>query len=215
MKEELLSIRPRGEGYPHDTLIPSGSFITGEELANRLGFTDGISFNSDTDWYSVILDDKKLVVPLLPIRYQINWRQLYENGLVYGTNNNGKYPSGTPTNQMRTIWVNDSLYKVRLLTGANVDPTPQMRGVSIAGTSNSEFNRIYMPISSENTPLYSGPKLRSFSPAELGFDSGNGSWTCCIETENGSALSTVRGKESVNRVDGSTKALVPAVISMG
>lgn len=210
MKENIMTINKEGvkSPYPDNTIIESSQFITGSDLADYFQITDGFLINNDTDWYSKVIDDKYLIVPLLPIRYGLGWGQLYQKGLVYGVNGNGKFPSGTPTNQLRTIKIDDRIYKVRLLRGANIDPTPQLRGSSLSGTSNSEFNKIFMPISAESTPLYTGPKLANYSTAELGFNSGQGSWTFCIESETTNTnLATARGYSSVNRVDGSTKSL--------
>jgi len=208
MKEQLLDGRGSKPPFANNTVIPSNSFITGAELAQYFQITAGTVINSDTNWYSVEIDNKYLIVPLLPIRYGINWAQLYQKGLVYGTNDNGKYPSGTACNQLRTIKINGRIYKVRLLKGSNADPTPALRGYSLSGTSNSEFNRIFMPISAESTPLYTGPKLASYTKTELGFTSSVGSWTICIESETPSyTLSSGRGYDSCNRVDGVTKTL--------
>lgn len=83
---------------------------------------------SATDlWLKFSNKGKTLFMPRLPLRTGVKWQELYECGLVYGTDDNGKYPSGAPRNQKAYVPMVEEngrkrWFKVRLISGMEADP---------------------------------------------------------------------------------------------
>lgn len=100
-------------------------------------------------WYKFYYNGKIIYLPITPVGNTISWNALYNEGLVYGTDDNGKYPAATPVNQSR-ILARDSAnegrfyFRVRL-PSVGVDPFPS--GVPAAASYNGSelqmFNYLY------------------------------------------------------------------------
>jgi len=148
------------------------SFMTYSTLSTTLGVTQG-TLNTTANankWLHFKLDDKELIVSKVAIRSAISWDHLYSKGLVYGTDDNGLYPTGTPTNQFKTITISDKTYKVRLLKGADPGNDPfSTTGYDIVGTQVSEWSMLFYPIitNDPNIKSYTGPMLASYLEADL------------------------------------------------
>lgn len=85
----------------------------------------------------------------------IAWSDIYAAGLAYGTNDNGKYPVGTPTNQRRTLTKvgNDGktyTFIVRLPQVANLDPSPD---TSVANGTNTEWAMFERCVPTNGNPV--------------------------------------------------------------
>jgi len=102
--------------------VPAADFFTGDELASILGVTEGTAQNSDAGWLKFQSEGKVLFVAKRPLRHSISWDHLYSRGIVYGTDDNGANPRGTPVNQRTTVKLGGNEYIVRLLTCAHADP---------------------------------------------------------------------------------------------
>jgi len=122
--------QPQATGPGSQTPIVDGFYgevsaqelYTGDELALMLGVTEGAAINSDAGWLKFSHNDSILFIAKQPFRHSISWAHLYERGLVYGTDDTGKAPYGTPTNQLTKVRKNGNDFVVRLMTGANADP---------------------------------------------------------------------------------------------
>jgi hypothetical protein len=72
----------------------------------------------------------------MPLASGVPWNDVYNAGLVYGTNDNGKYPSSTPTNQFNPVTKKEGeriwTFIPRLPTGADIDPAPYNASLIIA-----------------------------------------------------------------------------------
>jgi len=173
MKEQLLINVKSGiaEGVEFLGELDS-SFMTYSTLSTTLGVTQGsLNTTSQKDkWLKFKLDGKELIVSKVAIRGSISWDHLYSKGLVYGTNDNGINPTGTPTNQYRTVEIQGKTYKVRLLKGSDTDPfATDTGGYDLEGSRNSEWSRLFYPIviDDPNITSYTGPMLASYSEADL------------------------------------------------
>ena len=102
--------------------VLSSEFITGDQLITELGITQGTSQYSDTPWLKFALDGEIVYIPKKPIRHSISWEHIYQAGAVYGTGDNGTYPSGGNRLQNAIVNIGDDSFKVTLLKGANSDP---------------------------------------------------------------------------------------------
>lgn len=122
--------QPQATGPGSQTPIVDGFYgevsaqelYTGDELALMLGVTEGSPINSNGGWLKFSHNDNILFIAKQPFRHSTTWAHLYERGLVYGTDDTGKAPYGTPTNQFTKVRKNGNDFVVRLMTGANADP---------------------------------------------------------------------------------------------
>ncbi|MNM20179.1 hypothetical protein D3C81_305140 [compost metagenome] len=164
-------------GYPYDEYVgevPAGDLITASALTAEVGVTEGVDQGSLMgSWLNFRIDGKQIWVAKRSIRYNISWAHLNSKGCVDGT---------------KTVVIGGKTYKVRLLKGAEADPsawTVAMGQDNPAILGASEWNRLIMRVSATNP----GPasNLATFSNDELNVASGSGSRTLCKETitENG------------------------------
>lgn len=86
--------------------LDHSQFISGFELADKLGFTSGKPLVSDITWLRFAYKGKALYFPKQPLRSDVSYNDLAANGLVDGT---------------RTIRIDGQLFRVRLL---KCYPTP-------------------------------------------------------------------------------------------
>lgn len=167
------------------------------ELCDTLGFTNGTLMPEDS-WLKFRLDGQEMYVAKKCIRHTVSWRQIYEAGLVYGTNDTGLFPVGTPTNQLRTVEIDGKDYLVRLLRGADEDPTPVPTGGGRdpEGTWRGEWARLFYPICEFSAGSYKGRKLASYAPEDLGVGTG-GKMSLAQETNlNNDTLRLCVGNET-------------------
>lgn len=180
--------------------VPASQFITGDVLAAQIGLTAGTAQHSEEPWLKFASEGRTLFVAKKPLRYNISWDQIHARGAVFGE---------------REIELLGDAYKVRLLTGADTNPTPVASGYNPIGTSKSEWNRLLYAVHNgvhtrvENTtppgdwPLYSDTDLVVHSAG------GNGSYSWCQETPTASTGSRVRrGNIGVSYLNWSTASNV-------
>lgn len=184
--------------------IPASEFFTGAELSTLLGVTQGTLQNSDTDWFKFGLGDKTLFIPKMTIRYRASWNHLYSKGLVYGTDDNGVAPTGTPTNQLKIVSKNGFNYKVRLIRGSSIDPYDGTYGGNLAITQGSEWNELMYRVSGAN-PNGTSENFAMYSNAQLNIANANGVYTWCQEQYDvGSPSRVLRGSISVGHLGSAT-----------
>lgn len=173
--------------------VPASELITGSALAAATGLTQGTDINSNEPWLCFKLKDGKFVyVAKKPLRHSVTWDDLHSKGVVFGTTE---------------VTIKGRRFKVRLLKGADTDPTPATTGWDPVGTSDSEWNRlIYNVHNGEHTradnttppghwPLYSDSDLVVHSTA------GYGSYNWCQETDaNNNGQRVRRGGLGVSRL---------------
>ena len=158
------------------------SFMTYSTLSTQLDVTQG-NLNKTTQkdkWLHFKLDGKELIVSKVVVKSGISWDHLYSKGLVYGTDDNGINPTGTPTNQLRTVNIAGKTYKARLLKGSDTDPfNTNTTGYDLVGTQESEWSRLFYPIVTDdpNIKSYTGPMLANYTEAELQMR-----WTSATQT---------------------------------
>lgn len=175
-------------------IVPSSEFFTGSELSSLVGLTSGNLQNSDSDWMKFKYKGKILMVPMNTFRNSISWDQIYSSGLVYGTNDNGLAPTGTPTNQYTIVTKEGYTYKVRLMTGSSTDPHNGTYGYDLAITYGSEWNELMYNVSDSN-PNGISNNLETFSSSEL--DLPNANWTQ-EEYTSGSIRRVIRGASGID-----------------
>ena len=182
----------------HDGVTPinyygeiAADFFTGQELATLLGVTQGTLMNTDTTWFKFSMGEETIFVPKLPIRSHISWDHLYSKGLVYGTDDNGLHPTGTPTNQLKHVSKDGFDYKVRLLKGSFEDP--YLGGNNVTNpplTYGSEWNELMYRVSSAN-PNGTEDNFELYTDAQLGINSSTGSYNSTQEQYGASGTNRV------------------------
>lgn len=179
------------------------TFLTYSTLSNYFNVTEGaINTTAQANkWLHFQLEGVELVVSKVAVRNYITWDHLYSKGLVYGVDGDGSSPTGTPTNQLKTITIQGKTYKVRLLKGADPgnDPFPiSTTGYDLVGTQQSEWSRLFYPIviDDPNAKSYTGPRLANYTEADLQMRWINevqtpGSFAWCQEKHPGSGTRRV------------------------
>ena len=179
--------------------VPSDKFITGDELASRVGLTAGAIQFSNEPWLKFSYNGKIEFVAKKPFRCFISKENLFEENLVYGD---------------KLVEINGNKYKVRLFKGKmendGRDDWYRFK-YNIDGEINykSEWNSLMLPIhqnAPNNWKNYYNVKL----PTEnwnIGYtdrdlithsDYGNGSFSLCQENGEDSSHSLIRGGYGVS-----------------
>lgn len=119
------------------------------ELATAMGINlNAVNTSQVQIWHKFIVDGKILFQPQYTVG-QTTWINLYNNGLVYGTNDNGARPATgsvstlNPVNQMKTFTKDNRKYIVRL-PKASAAPTTELLGdftAADARWADGEWNR--------------------------------------------------------------------------
>lgn len=184
-------------------VVSAVEFYSGDRLAFELGVTEGTLQNSNAGWLKFARHGKVLFVAKQSFMHTVSWDHLYARGIVYGTNDNGKSPRGTPTNQYTTVEHGGNRFVVRLIN-ASADPYPESDGLFF--TSNmyqmnagggSEWNELIYRVhaavpgdpatdgmrSDRHGGLQVGNNWATFSDSELNI-SGNGRAAWAQETSD-------------------------------
>lgn len=190
--------------------VSAEDLFTGDELASILGVTEGASQNSDAGWLKFQSEGKVLFVAKRPFRHSISWDHLYSRGIVYGTDDNGANPRGTPVNQRTTVKLGGNEYIVRLMTCAHADPfaesdplffTADMHQMDVGG--GSEWNRLIYRVNAAvpsepsidglRADRHGGPQVgdnwASYTNSDLGH---NGNGRACWGQEMSDTISSYR-----------------------
>jgi hypothetical protein len=128
-------------------VLEAHELVSGPELKNLLGHQLNAGA-ADQKWAKVAHKGKILYIPLGSGFGYPTWQQLYQNGLVYGTDDDGPAAAvslnGVGVNQLKTFSKFGSTFKVRCLKGAPDDGIFGYVGPNgdwaPVGLEDSEFN---------------------------------------------------------------------------
>lgn len=188
--------------------VDSSELFTPLELDFLLGFTEGVPM-SDAGWLKFARNGKILYVQKRPMRHSISWDHIYSRGAVYGTNDNGLFPRGTPTNQYNPLRKGGFTFVPRLLTGAASDPIDTTERESEESCTfdlggGSEWNELIYRVHQdepfcgdiEQETFHGGPQVGSnwfnYSNSDLRLVSGNGRGTWVQETPSDETSNRIR-----------------------
>jgi len=153
--------------------VDSLDLIDGSALSTELGISEG-TILADAGWLKFAYENKTLYVAKNPVRDSISWDVINSSGAVYGET---------------TITLGSFTYKVRLLRGADTDPTDVTNWTTDpVGTHNSEWNRLIYKVSNEIPSSQVGGNWADYSNSALGTGS-YVNWT--QETPNSASSSRV------------------------
>jgi hypothetical protein len=195
--------------------VPASELYSGDRLAFELAVTEGVLQNSDAGWLKFARQGKVLFIAKQSFMHSVTWDHLYARGIVYGTNDDGKAPRGTPVNQRTVVEHGGNQFIVRLMTGAVSDPFPEsdplfftddMYQMDVGGGSewNDLMYRVCVDVPSDPSvdgmaaDRHGGPQigdnLASLTASSLNIGSGNGRNTWCQEqSDSSSVLRVARG----------------------
>lgn len=167
--------------------------ITNDQLISALGVVDGTSINQNGSWLKFSWKGKTIFTPQAPIRRNVLWQSLYQLGLIYGTDDFGAAPSGANKNQLRYLDLNGFRFKVRVMSGSDVNPTSGViNSTSTQNTDNCEWDNTIERVYS-GTPA--NQRWAAFTDADLG--SGSSDITICQENHTyygGTTLANTPGR---------------------
>ncbi len=180
--------------------VPASELITGNDLASMIGLTNGTAQNSDTVWLKFILDGKILFIPKVIIRHTVSWDHINAVNAVYGD---------------RELEILGYQFKIRLIQSINPgESVARSSGYDIPITHQSEWNRLFYPISVEHTNTQRfkasqiGPNWVNYTQEELNITTGNGRYTWCQETpNNGPTVRACRGGNAVTSLTWNSSSL--------
>lgn len=152
--------------------VSSTALFTASEMVEKL--LTGVvvaGIPATITWLKFVMNGKILFIPKTKLCTGVTWTTLYERGLVYGTDDNGLYPTATPTNQLQQVYKGTDAFKVRLLTGRNTDPSPNTgSGTWQDVTLSSEYVKTLGAVSNYSGRPASVPTWTKFTNTEMGYD---------------------------------------------
>lgn len=168
--------------------VTSAELIDGDMLATETGFSAGISQHATTGWLKFAHQGKILYVAKKPLRHTVSWDDIYQAGLVYGTDDTGLTPTGDPTNQISPLMIGQDGFKVRLLTGGDADP---------ASTAGGEWNDLIYRVHVDDP---TGSNWASYTDTDIVVGVGDGRTSWAQETDASNAdYRVIRGGSSLTR----------------
>lgn len=112
--------------------VNSAELFTGEQVMGAANFWTGVNasiqYLSGNIWLKFFFKGKVIYIAKRPLKSTVNWIDIYNAGLLYGTRDGGKYPPGVPVPQyiqmIKKEGVRTWVLKPRLPTGLLTDPFP-------------------------------------------------------------------------------------------
>ena len=143
--------------------LSDAEFISYRSVGTTTGVGGSNLSNQGAGWLEFELEGQTLIVAKKNIMHSVSWQTLNTLGLVFGT---------------KTITVNGVDYKVRLLKGADTDPSVIGAGYYYPGTHNSEWSRLFYPIIRDDSKIPTPPRDAGalYTQAELNMNSSFYSW---------------------------------------
>lgn len=152
--------------------VSATELFTLAELRRQANFWGGTDVTPSPTWVKMFLSERVIYFPTQILASGVSWYVLYLAGLVYGTDDNGVAPMGTPTNQAVYVFKEDYHFKVRCFKSQVLDPTPDpnISGGSIAiGTTDylkaGEWGRVISAIISPRQAGYTGDNWNLYAAA--------------------------------------------------
>lgn len=188
--------------------------FAGDELATELGVDEGELQNSEAGWFKFAWRGQVIYIAKQNFMHSVSWDHLYSRGIVYGTDDNGLYPRGNPTNQHTEVSKDGFGFICQLMTGAQTDPIDTSErneeysstlGLGAGSMWNELMYRVAADIPVSPNGLIAdggaqfGDNWAEFSDADLNF-SGNGRF--CWQQETASDSTSDRVLRGTDRVSG-------------
>lgn len=186
--------------------VSSETLFRGDDLALELGVDQGVLQNEDAGWLKFAWRGQIIYIAKRSFMHSVSWDHLYARGIVYGTDDNGRFPRGAATNQHTIVAKDNFEYIVGLMTGAASDPIDtSLREETYSSTlglgAGSEWNELIyrvhqdIPVAPNGLTFDGGAQFgenwEEFTDADLNI-TGNGRFKWCQETASDSTSTRVR-----------------------
>lgn len=106
--------------------IQSGEFVNGSEFIDLSGVrayaTSLLVINPFPIWHKFVRNNKVLIIPEGPLASTISYTQLYQAGMVFGTDDNGVQPPSPAVKQSAKITIGRDVFRIRLMRGMSDGP---------------------------------------------------------------------------------------------
>ncbi|MNK98615.1 hypothetical protein D3C87_1189840 [compost metagenome] len=187
-------------------------FIDIATLRTAIGMAVGNAVTTQPTWHKYVRKGKILIVPNRPLATTISWLQIYNAGLVYGTDDNGKGSLlPTPTvNQKRTVKIGPDTYLVRLMTGySDVVTDIQPAAENTADPSDAflcEWDDLIYPLYQYTPNKQRLANTANYTSSQMGLGS---SWSHCQERAS-ATNSCWRGSNIAGRQIVSQRSTIPS-----
>lgn len=107
--------------------VPTADFLLAADAKTLCGLTAGtaVADTSLTHWYKYVFDGKILFIPNCAVATSVTWRNIYDAGLMYGTDDAGSAPANsatsvaTATNQKKIVTAKGFNFLVRSPKASN------------------------------------------------------------------------------------------------
>lgn len=182
-------------GY-YGTVSPSEAATVNEVIAAS-GLAVGETVNSGDypfEWHKVTVGGKTLLVPNRGIRHTLSWNDLYMAGLVYNSTGYGEVvPAAVDSAAVQdtSITIDGYVYGIRLMTGAETNPTTMDDGGDTTISASSEWIKVFEPLTDGTWGNYTESEL---GLTGLNNSSGLG-YTWLQETKGNNAV--LRGRSGI------------------
>lgn len=121
--------------------LSASEFFTTQELSDAVDYTVGSVVTIAPEWVKVMMDGQVLFIPSVQLRNTAGWESLYNAGLIYGVETNGKYPVGSGVPQNKIVNKGGSLFRVRVFGKGDLDPSTVNSQTTSLSPSNYELGR--------------------------------------------------------------------------
>lgn len=212
----ILALPRRGPGplqlkfgdfnYGYFGTVPARDFVATQSLVEAAGLTGKLGIGAIQQespyWHKFVRNGKILFVPNGPLLRAINWKILYDNGLVFGVDGPGPYNAGANVNQNKRITLGTSVFKIRLMTGYddNLANFPPNETVTEAVYPNPcEWNDLVYPLSEYVPNLQRMVNVQQGTRAQLSLTGTAGTSHFCQERIGGSGNCFVAGVNQESR----------------
>lgn len=180
--------------------VPVDSFITGADFATWLA-AQGVSFSSNNSgaiafWSKVVFQGKILMIPNVYIG-TVSWMNLYNSGLIYGTNDTGAHPTVTgltETNQRKTITIRGNTYIVRTIRAVADKTTQYVTASAVAADTTCENYQVRVRLSNDGSSPSGPTRYSDLAPGAIATLLAN---PATATTTNGTGNGTVVNSYSV------------------
>lgn len=174
--------------------VTSKEFITGDELARRIGLTAGVSQNSNGGWLKFSYMGKVEFVAKKTFRHSATWDSINTVNAVFGN---------------RTIDIGGKTYKIRLMKGKTEGKQNDTSSYEGDICKNSEWNKLMLPIH-QKAPSNWEFKSNVNSPTEnwnvgyadtdlfTHYNAGMGTYSWCQEYGGNTSDRMLRGGSDVS-----------------
>lgn len=222
---QIVTVPRRGAGpntlkagdynYGYFGSIASASFININALRTALNFLSGTVQNVSPKWHKFARNGKVMYIPEQAPVLGVSYQQLYNAGLVFGSNDNGPYNAGgANVNQNAQITIGADTYRVRLMRGYNDDYNvfpPTTNVAEPAETFTCEYDDFMYPISVWVPAAQRMANQANVSLAGQGFGGTITNYGILVQEKCTSGASTIvlcRGSGITATRDGLTRRMV-------